>query len=174
MGEVHFRQVVHQVYGEFAVAQAFVALGLFPGAEVNFVNGVRLVDGIMVLTGFHPFFIVPLVVSIPDNAGGLWWCFPEAGERVSLLQPAAVGAVDGVFVYRSVAQAGDETFPDTAGVPPGVQLVLSPVPAVEVSDHRNVLSTRCPNREVSAGYTVHFNHVATQLIVRTEVLSGLP
>ena len=173
MGEAHLLDIADHLVGHFSIAEAAGAsMNFLPGTDVYLVYRVRLVEPRDILAVVHPVLILPLVLQVPDDRGGIGRNFPEQCKGVAFLKVAAILGVNMVLVQFSPADARDEAFPNPRTVPTGRKRMAVPVPVIEIPYDGNGLCIGRPNGEIDAPLAVHFDDVATQFFVEFEVLPG--
>ncbi len=149
VGEVRVLEVRDKLVGQLAIVEERTAVvaASFPRAEVNLVDGDRLVEALPLGARGEPFLVVPGELGdVPDDRGGLG---PQLGGEavgVGLLdEVAVVAALDLVLVDLALAEIGDEDLPDPGGaaIAHGVPAA---VPVIEVADHAHALRHWGPRR----------------------------
>src|SRR5271154_3111001 len=140
-----------------------------PGAEVDFINGLRCSQGVAGATLLHPLAVVPLVVKIPDHGRGARRLLMHEAKGVSLVDLVAVSPrLDMKFVERTFRYTGDEAFPDTGRAPRSEQ-VRAWIPRVEAADYRNQARIRCPHAEHCSSLSVAQNQMSAHGFVKAIV-----
>ena len=87
VGESHLVDVVGEAGRGFAVGERAVVIfgDAHPGAEMDFVDGLRGAQGVAGGAVLHPVVVGPLVVEVPDDRGGARRFFVEQAERVGFV-----------------------------------------------------------------------------------------
>ena len=126
---------------------------------------------VFLLARGHPGGILPVVLEIPDDGGGVGRGFPIKGEGIALVG-AVVGHArsDVVFVMRPLAKAGNEAFVDARGIVAHGHGMVFGFPAVKVADHGDGLGIGGPDREMGAGRAVHGHERRTELVGQIEMV----
>ena len=146
--ETGFLDVLHQLVRQFPIVQEFAFRPAPPRADMDLVDGHRLMQPVGLLAPFQPVGIAPGIdVRLGDDGGG-------AGTQLELLavgiglqhDRAAIAVADLELVQIARAHVGDEQLPYAAAAthPHGVD---STVPAVEIADHADPFGAGCPHRE---------------------------
>jgi hypothetical protein len=136
-----------------------------PGAEVHFVNRDRRFDRALRAALLHPVAVVPGVVEVPHGRGRARRFLLVKAQRVGLVGAIAVlMRFDVVLVQGALADAGNESFPDS-GTAARAQRVRLRMPMIEVADHRHFARVWRPDREAGAGLRAGVEDVRTQLVV---------
>ncbi|MCW2609271.1 MAG: hypothetical protein JWM15_517 [Cryptosporangiaceae bacterium] len=141
MREAGLLQVLHQLVGEFHVAESGP-----PGAEVHLVRAHRRGVPLGRRAAGEPLGVGPGVVRRGHHGRGRRGVLGGERQRVRLLAPHPVGAEDAELVLRALADAGDEQLPH-AGRPERAHRERAPVPVVEVAEHPDAPGVRRPHRE---------------------------
>jgi hypothetical protein len=175
VGEAHFFDIRHKVFGQFAVIERTVAVfgQFFPRAGVHFIDRPR--------AGFsgvgdalrHPIAVLPAVFESPNHRSGARRRFPFQGVGVAFVQIDAGIRLDVVLIYGTLAKSGDKTLPNTAVVPTRVQDVRLGVPFVEIAGHRYAFGIRCPDGKVHAAFAVDLDEVASEFFINLKMFTGL-
>ena len=152
MGEAHFADIGDQPIGERVPAERAerLALGTQPGAGVDLVDRDRRIGTLADGAFGHPVAVGPAVVGgWRDDRRLRGRQLGRAGDRIGLLDDAAVGACDLELVSDARTDAGDEQLPDARTVAQPHR-VAATVPIVEAADHRDAARIGRPDREAYA------------------------
>ena len=169
--EAHLADVVDQLFGEFAVAQQTVAFAASPGTEVDFVDGKRRLEGLLLRARFHPCLVVPSITIDVINDGGI--VRPEfriEGERVRLQAQIIIVALDLILVGLAFPEARNEQFPDAAASAHAHGMTVA-VPVIEIPHHAHPLRIRSPHRKGHAANSLTVHHVSAEFLVRLVVFA---
>ena len=152
MAEAQVQHIGDQLFAQFRPAQLpTVPFAVAPpGADVHFIDGQWLVMGLALRALFHPFGIVPGIIQRRGHhrTGGRRR-LAGARQRVGLERQQALLAEDLVLVDLPDAEAGNEQFPHARGVAQAHRMA-TPVPGIEVADHRHPPRIGRPDGEAHA------------------------
>ncbi len=169
--EAHLADVVDQLFGEFAVAEQAVAFAASPGPEVNFVDGKRRLEELLLRARFHPCLVVPgITIDVMYDGSIVGPEFCIEGERVCLQAQIIVVALDLILVDLAFHKARNEQFPNTAtsahahGMP-------AAVPVIEIPHHAHPLRVRSPHGKGHASNSLKLHHVSAEFLVRLVVFA---
>ena len=142
---VHLSAVVRQLVRDRAVPRQ-AGLRPAPGAEVHLVNAHRRAVHVACGAAAQIAPVVPdVALDCPDFGCGRGPGLAVRGKGVSLEHRLPVGAGDGVFIERPVAQTVHGLHP--RAVRQAVHRRCRRVPAVEVAHERDALCVRRPDGE---------------------------
>ena len=140
-----------------------------PRAQVQFVNGNRTVQGVVVLPVLHPRLVAPPVVEVPDHRAGSWRDLGRESEGICLVDTVILFPGDDmVFVVDSFAHPWNEALP-YPGIPPRSQGMVRFVPSVKVSHQKYLLRVRREYSEIGAQGSLQRDRVRAQLFVQSQV-----
>ena len=112
-----FFYVRNELIGEFPIGEP--AVGVFrnapPGTEMNFVNGDRRVEPILLFTRGEPVVVAPrIILQFRDNGAGFGAKLRTERVRIRFeWEQSSVGSGDLVLVNRAFAEAGEKEFPNS-------------------------------------------------------------
>ena len=168
VAEAQAHGIRDQRVGEFIPVQPAVAvLGLAPPrAQVHFVDAdgrTQRIGGLACGRARHR------RGQRRNDAGGGRAQFGGAGHRIGFLwQALAEGRVQFVFVARTAGHAWDEQLPDAAFAPQPHR-VAGTTPVVEIADHADAGSIRCPDGKAGARDALVRARGRPQHLVRPQV-----
>jgi hypothetical protein len=153
--DVRVAELVHvfdQAMRGVAIAEPATIFGAAPGAEVQFVDRDRRIEGIRARTIPHPCFVAPVVIEGPHPRCRGGRRLGREGERIGLLEMTiALGGFDPVLVAAAVAGLRYDAFPDARTVPARSERMRLGIPARPVCDHRDVPCVGGPHGEAMTG-----------------------
>ncbi len=172
MAEPQFGNVIHQLVRQFPVVHELAFRSAPPRAEMDFVDGHRLVQPVGAFAPIQPIPVTPGVsIGFGNEGGGAGTYFEMLAVGVGFQQDcAAVAVADFEFVQIARVQIGDEQFPHAAAAadPHGVNPA---VPAVEVADHADPFGIGRPYGEQDARDAIGLMQVRAQEPVGVPVLA---
>ena len=138
---------------------------------MHFVDGQRPGVGLMLGPFGHPLLVIPLEIrsSGHHRAGGRRLLGSQR-HGVGLQRQQPVLPEDLVLVDLTRPQPGNEQLPDSgAGMQP--HGVPTPVPAVEVTDHRNPPGIRRPDHETHARHAIGHPELGTEALAEAAMVA---
>ncbi len=151
MGVGHLLDVGHQLHRQLAPAQA-VAIGVtLPGADVQLIDGERLLALVVVLAG-DPLRILPLVLGVViDHGGERRVLLAVEADRIALVGQTMTGRI---FQFKLVAiprlEARHKQHPVTAET--ALHRVATAIPEVEIADQAHGGGARRIDRKTHPFY----------------------
>src|SRR5690606_15426314 len=100
-----------------------------------------------------------------------WWLAIER-ERIGFFQHLPGMGANCIFVGVPLSDVREKTLPDSAFIPPGAERVMSRLPVVKVSDHRNRAGVGRPDGKIRPTFTPKLHKMSAHLFVQPEVLAG--
>ncbi len=153
VGESHLPHVIGQRRGDFRIRQKAVAVRRHPapGAQMHLVDRQRGSAGRPLPACGHPRRVLPPVIQVPDDGGGLRRQLVIMGKGIGLFdQVAVVHRLDAILVDRSSFEPRDEPLPYARGLQ-RLQRMGGSVPSVEISGHGYATRIGRPYRKMDAG-----------------------
>src|SRR5579871_380318 len=95
------------------------------------------------------FRMFELVVSLGEDGGAVAVVLERTGEGIAAELPATLLLLHGEFVVESMAEIGNEAFPNT-GIAATFHRMSIAVPVVEAAHDGDALCIRRPDREAHA------------------------
>ena len=172
VGETERPDVGHQLRRQFAIGERAVVGAAHPRAEMDLVNGERLLPGIARASPLHPRGVAPSVNAfepVHDARGGRRYLGVER-VWIGLEKDVSVRRAQLELVEIALGDAGHEYLPD-AGCPVALHLVNEAVPAVERTDDGDALGVRRPYREGDAGDRADLPRMGAQPFVDAVVIT---
>ena len=146
MREAHVGDVLGQLHGQLLVGQAGP-----PRAEVHLVHAHRLAYRLPPGASGRPLLVAPGVLGGEHHRRGGGRPLGQVGQRVGLVPPHAVLAVDRVLVPGALGHAGHEQLPHARSAERAHREPAA-VPEVEVAGDAHPAGVRRPHRERRPGH----------------------
>ena len=166
--EVGVVEVGDELVGQLAVVEKRTAVlaASFPRAQVNLVDGDRLVEALPLGRVGEPFLVVPgKLRDVPDDRGRPGPHLRGEAVGVGLVNEiAVVAALDLVLVDFALAEVGDEDLPDPRGAAIAHRMPAA-VPVIEIADDADPLRIGRPDGEMNAAKALMGPDVGTEPLV---------
>ena len=109
MGKAQALDVIHQLFGQFAIIQKFTLCITLPGTQVHFIDADRVMQPVLFFAACKPLRILPLIIGRGDAGTGARAHLAGLGIGVKLLHDAAgIAMADFKFVQGVRIQTGNE------------------------------------------------------------------
>ena len=155
--------VVSQNRGQFAIGQPPITFRRYPlpRTEMHFVDRHGRIQRVALRPARHPRFVVPSIGSeIPHAGRRLRSNLGRESVGIGFVNPIVAKArLQVILVNGPLPDIGHETFPNASGA--RTHHADRWIPVVEISDNRDELRIRRPNRELHPATAIILGEVST-------------
>ena len=170
MGITHTFYIICQLMCQFPVTVETVRISigsrmLFPGTRMYFIDGKSSSSRIRLFSLFQPCGIPPFeTCDIRDTGCIARAHLRPACIRICFVQQSSVHGTDTELVQISHFGSCNKSLPDTDR--PGLfHRVTFRIPAVELTDYRNIFCVRCPDCKIRAAFSILCYRMCPQFLI---------